>query len=56
MALSSVVMKFGGTSVEDAPAFVRVAEIVAAERRASRPVVVVVSAMSRMTDAAGRRA
>lgn len=49
MAPSSVVMKFGGTSVEDARAFVRVAEIIAAER-ASRPVVVV-SAMSRMTDA-----
>jgi len=43
------VMKFGGTSVEDAQAFRRVAEIVAA-RRDEQPVVVV-SAMSRMTDA-----
>ena len=42
-------MKFGGTSVEDAPAFANVAEIIR-ERRASRPVVVV-SAMSGMTDA-----
>ena len=42
-------MKFGGTSVEDAAAFRRVAEIVA-ERRELRPVVVV-SAMSGMTDA-----
>jgi aspartate kinase len=42
-------MKFGGTSVEDAHAFVRVARIVGA-RRAERPVVVV-SAMSRVTDA-----
>ena len=42
-------MKFGGTSVEDAQAFRRVAEIVAA-RRDEQPVVVV-SAMSRMTDA-----
>jgi len=43
------VLKFGGTSVEDAAAFERVAEIVRAERRA-RPVVVV-SAMSGVTDA-----
>lgn len=42
-------MKFGGTSVEDAPAFARVAEIVGA-RIAARPIVVV-SAMSKMTDA-----
>jgi aspartate kinase len=42
-------MKFGGTSVEDARAFARVAQIVGA-RRAERPVVVV-SAMSRVTDA-----
>jgi aspartate kinase len=42
-------MKFGGTSVEDAGAFRRVAEIVA-ERRDERPVVVV-SAISGMTDA-----
>lgn len=43
------VMKFGGTSVEDARAFARVAHIVRA-RAAARPVVVV-SAMSRVTDA-----
>lgn len=42
-------MKFGGTSVEDAEAFARVAQIVGA-RREERPVVVV-SAMSRVTDA-----
>lgn len=44
-----VVMKFGGTSVEDAAAFERVARIVAA--RPDVPRVVVVSAMSRFTDA-----
>jgi aspartate kinase len=43
------VMKFGGTSIEDGPAFERVAHIVGA-RRGARPVVVV-SAMSRVTDA-----
>ena len=43
------VMKFGGTSVEDAAAFERVASIVAA-RGEMRPVVVV-SAMARFTDA-----
>ena len=42
-------MKFGGTSVEDDGAFARVAEIVCS-RIKSRPVVVV-SAMSKMTDA-----
>jgi aspartate kinase len=46
----TVVMKFGGTSVGDARAFRRVVELVRAER-GSRPVVVVVSAMSRFTDA-----
>src|SRR5205085_12615103 len=45
----TTVMKFGGTSVEDASAFERVASLVGRER-ASRPVVVV-SAMSRFTDA-----
>lgn len=50
MALAAVVMKFGGTSVEDADAFARVAEIVFAERANCLPVVVV-SAMSRITDA-----
>ena len=44
-----IVMKFGGTSVADAAAFENVARIVAAERKASP--VVVVSAMSRVTDA-----
>jgi aspartate kinase len=44
-----IVMKFGGSSVEDADAFRRVASIVA-ERLAQRPVVVV-SAMAGMTDA-----
>src|ERR1051325_12098111 len=48
-ASKPLVMKFGGTSVEDAPALARAAEIVGA-RRALRPVVVV-SAMSRVTDA-----
>jgi aspartate kinase len=42
-------MKFGGTSVEDACAFERVAQIVQ-EREALQPVVIV-SAMSRVTDA-----
>jgi aspartate kinase len=42
-------MKFGGTSVEDARAFERVGRIVRA--RAGEPCVVVVSAMSRVTDA-----
>ncbi len=45
----SIVMKFGGTSVEDAEAFRRVATIVAS--RVDRRPVVVVSAMSGMTDA-----
>jgi aspartate kinase len=44
-------MKFGGTSVEDASAFERVRRIVCAERATSPAVVVVVSAMSRFTDA-----
>ena len=48
-SLQPVVMKFGGTSVEDAAAFERVAGIVRAKAEA-RPVVVV-SAMSRFTDA-----
>ncbi len=42
-------LKFGGTSVEDAAAFERVTEIVRAERRAHP--VVVVSALSGVTDA-----
>lgn len=44
-----VIMKFGGTSVEDEEAFRRVREIVGA-RREARPIVVL-SAMSRVTDA-----
>jgi aspartate kinase len=48
MAKSCIVMKFGGTSVGDAKAIGRVAEIVR-ERRAQSPVVVV-SAMARVTD------
>lgn len=44
-----IVMKFGGTSVQDADAMRRLAAIVA-ERRADRPVVVV-SAMAKVTDA-----
>lgn len=42
-------MKFGGTSVQDAEAFLRVSEIVAGERE-NAPVVVT-SAMSKVTDA-----
>jgi len=50
MALAkTIVMKFGGTSVEDARAFERVAEIVQSHDMA-RPIVVV-SAMSGVTDA-----
>ncbi|MGI8918606.1 MAG: lysine-sensitive aspartokinase 3 [Pyrinomonadaceae bacterium] len=48
-AIDSIVMKFGGSSVEDAGGFRRVAKIVA-ERLKQRPVVVV-SAMAGMTDA-----
>jgi aspartate kinase len=44
-----LIMKFGGTSVEDAPALARAAEIVGARKEQSP--VVVVSAMSRVTDA-----
>jgi len=43
------VVKFGGTSIQDADAFGRVAQIVKAKKRAA--LVVVVSAMSRVTDA-----
>ena len=42
-------MKFGGTSVQDAEAFARVASIVAGERENSP--VVVTSAMAKVTDA-----
>ena len=47
--LKPTIMKFGGTSVADAPAFARVAHIVRA-RQAAMPVVVV-SAMSEVTNA-----
>ncbi|MGI8883968.1 MAG: lysine-sensitive aspartokinase 3 [Pyrinomonadaceae bacterium] len=47
--IKPTVMKFGGTSVQDAEAFARVAAIVAGERENSP--VVVTSAMSKVTDA-----
>jgi aspartate kinase len=47
--LRPTVMKFGGTSVQDAAAFRRVAEIVTGEKESSP--VVVTSAMSKVTDA-----
>jgi len=47
--LKPTVMKFGGTSVQDAEAFARVASIVTGERENSP--VVVTSAMSKVTDA-----
>ena len=43
-------MKFGGTSVEDAAAMQRTAQIVAGRRARGRQPVVVVSAMSKVTD------
>jgi aspartate kinase len=45
-----VVMKFGGTSVEDAVAMKRTAAIVAGRRKRGLDAVVVVSAMARVTD------
>jgi aspartate kinase len=45
-----VVMKFGGTSVEDATAILRTASIVAGRVRKRLNPIVVVSAMSRVTD------
>lgn len=45
-----VVMKFGGTSVEDAAAIQRTAEIVAGRRAKGLAPIVVVSAMSKVTD------
>ena len=45
-----VVMKFGGTSVEDARAIARTAEIVRGRRSRGLECVVVVSAMSKVTD------
>lgn len=49
MFIKPLVMKFGGTSIEDTPAFARTARIIGAQRRAQP--VIIVSAMSRMTDA-----
>ena len=49
MSAKVTVMKFGGTSIEDQAAFERVAQIVASDKSART--VVVVSAMSRVTDA-----
>ncbi len=48
--MSLVVMKFGGTSVEDATAITRTAGIVAGRVAAGKRPVVVVSAMSKVTD------
>jgi len=45
-----VVMKFGGTSVEDAPAMERTASIVEGRLKLGRRAVVVVSAMAKVTD------
>lgn len=49
MATHITVSKFGGTSIQDAAAFMRVAQIVKA--RASMPLIVVASAMCGVTDA-----
>ena len=48
--MSLVVMKFGGTSVEDQTAIARTAGIVAGRVAAGKKPVVVVSAMSKVTD------
>jgi aspartate kinase len=48
--MSLVVMKFGGTSVEDPTAIARTASIVAGRVAAGKRPVVVVSAMSKVTD------
>ena len=48
--MSVVVMKFGGTSVEDPAAIGRTAEIVAGRVALGKRPVVVVSAMARVTD------
>ena len=45
-----IVMKFGGTSVEDAAAIKRTAAIVATRRAPERQPIVVVSAMAKVTD------
>jgi aspartate kinase len=48
--MKPVVMKFGGTSVEDAPAIQRTAKIVAGRMHRGQRPVVVVSAMAKVTD------
>jgi len=48
---SPLVLKFGGTSVKDEAAMTQVARIVAGAAAAAQPLVVVVSAMSGVTDA-----
>src|SRR5262252_4896411 len=48
--MSLVVMKFGGTSVEDPAAISRTASIVAGRVAMGKQTVVVVSAMARVTD------
>ncbi len=49
MEKKATIMKFGGTSVQDAAAFARVAEIVSGEKENSP--VIVTSAMAKVTDA-----
>src|SRR6202042_510616 len=48
--MKPVVMKFGGTSVEDATAILRTAKIVAGRQARGQRPVVVVSAMAKVTD------
>jgi len=48
--MNLVVMKFGGTSVEDATAIARIADIVAGRVAMGKSPVVVVSAMAKVTD------
>jgi aspartate kinase len=50
VGMNLVVMKFGGTSVEDQTAIARTASIVAGRVAAGKRPVVVVSAMSKVTD------
>ncbi|MBU1049446.1 aspartate kinase [Candidatus Bipolaricaulota bacterium] len=52
--MSTLILKFGGTSVADADAIKRVADIVRTQRAAGHRVVAVVSAMSGVTDALTR--
>jgi aspartate kinase len=48
--MGPVVLKFGGTSVADAPAMLQVVDIIVRAQAACGPVVVVVSAMAGVTD------